>query len=137
VVIARVGQWVDPDDGDAAPVANGHGPDPKKAGWMKGISGLLGSSKKKGAPPAEEHRYRSCDCPISVELIDRLSDLVRKGQQVAIDQTWPVEWSALADHRRIADKLRNEGQLRHALMELGEAIDLLGSAGRIHRKSAV
>lgn len=137
VVIARIGAWVDPDTGETTQVANGQGQDSRKAGWMKGISGLLGASRKKAATAVEEHRYRSCDCPISEELVDRLAELVRKGQQVAIDQTWPVEWSALADHRRIAGKLRHEGKLRHALMELGEAIDLLASAGRVHRKSAV
>jgi hypothetical protein len=41
----------------------------------------------------------------------------------------------LSEQRRIASKLRKEGKLRHALLELGETIDLLGQAGRIHRKS--
>ena len=134
VVIARVGPWVDPDTGELPTISNGQAADPKKAGWMKGLGGLLGSSKKKGAPAVEEHLYRSCECPINEELVDRLADLVRKGQQVAVEQSWPVEWSALTDQRRIAAQLRNEGKLRHALMELGEAIDLLGSAGRVARR---
>jgi serine/threonine protein phosphatase PrpC len=136
VVIARVGPWVDPDTGELPELGNGQSALGKKAGWMKGITGLLGATKKKSAPAVEEHVYRSCECLITEELLDTLSDLVRKGQQVAIEQTWPVEWSALADQRRIAAKLRKEGKLRHALMELGEAIDLLGSAARHHRRSA-
>jgi serine/threonine protein phosphatase PrpC len=136
VVIARIGPWVDPDTGELPKLGEGGSPNGKKAGWMKGITGLLGSTKKKSATPIEEHIYRSCEAPITEELVDSLSDLVRKGQQVAIDQTWPVEWTALSDHRRIALQLRGEGKLRHALMELGEAIDLLGSAGRLHRRSA-
>jgi serine/threonine protein phosphatase PrpC len=135
VVIARIGPWVDPDTGDLPKLDNGQGVDTKKAGWMKGITGLLGTTKKKSASVIEEHLYRSCECPITEELVDSLADLIRRGQQVAIDQTWPVEWSALSDQRRIAGKLRKQGKLRHALMELGEAIDLLGTAGRIHRKS--
>ncbi len=138
VVIARIGPWVEPDEAGASEPGQGRSADGKKAGagWMKGITDLLGSSKKKATPAVEEHIYRTCECPVSEALVDKLSDLVRKGQQVAIDQTWPVEWSALADHRRIAGQLRSEGKLRHALMELGEAIDLLGSAGRLHRRSA-
>jgi PPM family protein phosphatase len=135
VVIARIGPWVDPDTGELPKLGNGHGHDSKKAGWMKGITDLMGASKKKNASVVEEHVYRSCECPITEELVDSLSDLVRKGQQAAIEQTWPVEWSALTDQRRIADKLRKEGKLRHALLELGEAIDLLGTAARHHRKS--
>ena len=136
VVIARIGPWVEPDTGSDLPKLGEDHANGKKAGWMKGITGLLGATKKKSANAVEEHVYRSCDCPVTEDLVDRLSELVRKGQQVAIEQTWPVEWTALADHRRIAGKLRKEGKLRHALMELGEAIDLLGKAGRIHRRSA-
>ena len=138
VVIARIGPWVDPDTGSDLPkLGDSHGRNGKKAGWMKGITGLLASTKKKSASAVEEHVYRSCECPVSEGLVDRLAELIRKVQQVAIEQTWQVEWTALADHRRIAGVLRKEGKLRHALMELGEAIDLLGQAGRIHQKSAV
>ena len=136
VVIARIGPWVEPDTGSDLPKLDDNLANGKKAGWMKGITGLLGTTKKKSGATVEEHVYRSCECPITEELVDRLAELVRKGQQVAIDQTWPVEWTSLADHRRIAGKLRKEGKLRHALMELGEAIDLLGQAGRVHRRSA-
>jgi serine/threonine protein phosphatase PrpC len=136
VVIARIGPWVEPDTGELPKLGDGPTGNAKKAGWMKGITGLLGVTKKKSAPVVEEHVYRSCECPITEEFVDRISDLVRKGQQVAIEQTWPVDWSALSEQRRLAEKLRKEGKLRHALMELGEAIDLLGSAGRHHRRSA-
>jgi serine/threonine protein phosphatase PrpC len=137
VVIARIGPWIEPDtETDIPKSGDGHPTNGKKSGWMKGISSLLASKKKSGPSAVEEHIYRSCECPISAELVDHLAELVRKSQHVAIEQTWPVEWTALADHRRIAGKLRKEGNLRHALMELGEAIDLLGQAGRVHRRSA-
>ena len=136
VVIARIGPWVEPDTNPDLPKLGLEHTNGKKTGWMKGISGLLGSTKKKSAGPVEEHVYRSCECPITEDLVDRLADLVRRGQQVAVEQTWPVDWTALADQRRIAADLRKEGKLRHSLMELGEAIDLLGQAGRVHRRSA-
>jgi len=137
VVIARIGAWVEPDStSESARSEDPHAGNGKKTGWMKGLGSLLGSKKKSAASMVEEHIYRSYECPISEELVDRLADQVQKCQQVAIDQTWPVEWSALADHRRIANDLRKKGNLRHALLELGEAIDLLGSAGRLHRRSA-
>lgn len=134
VIIARVGPWVEPESGDLPRLDNGPSNDAKKAGWMKGFTGLIGT-KKKAAPAVEEHLYRSCECPITEELVDSMAEQVRRGQQAAIEQTWPVEWPALTDQRRIADKLRKEGKLRHALMELGEAIDLLGTAARLYRKS--
>jgi hypothetical protein len=64
-----------------------------------------------------------------------MAELVRKVQQVAIEQTWPVDWTALATHRRAAGDQRSLSKLRAALKELGEAIELLGQAGRIHRKA--
>jgi PPM family protein phosphatase len=136
VVIVRIGPWVEADSTvEASAKGEGHSTNGKKPSWRMGIGSLLGSKKKASASAVEEHVYRSCECPISEELVDRLDDLVRRAQQVAIDQTWQVEWTALADHRRIANNLRKEGNLRHALMELGEAIDLLGTAGRQHRRS--
>jgi protein phosphatase len=137
VIIARIGPWVDPEsETDMAEMAAGSATngDARKAGWMKGITGLLGS-KKKTVSTVEEHIYRTSECPITEELVERVSDLVKKSQQVAVEQGWPVEWASLSDQRRIASKLRKQGKLRHALMELGEAMDLLGQAGRVHRKS--
>ncbi len=137
VIIARIGPWIEPESATDVPEmagsasSNGHA---RKAGWMKGISGLLGT-KKKSASSVEEHIYRTCECPITEDLVDRMADLVKKTQQIAVEQAWTVDWTLLSEQRRIASKLRKEGKLRHALLELGETIDLLGQAGRIHRKS--
>jgi PPM family protein phosphatase len=136
VVIARIGPWVEPDETSKdATKSDEHSINGKKTGWMRGIGSLLASKKRLSAPMVEEHVYRSCECPINEELVDRIDDLVRRAQQVAVDQAWPVEWTALTDQRRIAGTLRKEGNLRHALMELGEAVDLLGTAGRNYRKA--
>ena len=136
VVLARIGPWVDPDSAaDAPALGDGkHADSGKKNGWIKGLSGLIGKKKGGDAPPEEEHRYRSCDCPISEEMIDPLAELVRKVQATAIEQTWPADWPKLAAHRRHADIEREAGRLRRALKHLGESIDMLGQAGRLHRK---
>ena len=139
VLIARIGPWVEPEgDEEVAKVAGENVANGKKGGWIKGLtSGLLGAKKKAAtATVVEEHLYRSCECPISEELVDRLAEQVRSAQQTAIDQTWPVDWTKLAGFRRRAEKLRNAGKLRAALKDLGESIDLLGQAGRTHRKAA-
>ncbi len=135
VVIARIGPWIEPDtDADVPKIDGSREVNGKKGGWMKGFAGLLGSKKKSAHPEVEEHLYRSSDCPITEELVDRMAELVRKLQQLAIEQTWPVDWTALASYRRLAGDLRSQQKLRSALKPLGEAIDLLGQAGRIHRK---
>jgi len=133
VMIARIGPWVEPKGDDEVARATGdHAENGKKGGWMKGIaSGLLGTKKKASAAAGEEHVYRSSECPISEELVDRLAEQVRVAQQTAIDQTWPVEWTKLAGLRRKAEKLRNDGRLRAALKDLGESIEMLGLAGLI------
>jgi protein phosphatase len=137
VVIARIGPWVEPDTEVDLPKMDGKDAvNGRKGGWIKGFAGLLGSKKKSAQAEVEEHLYRSSECPITEELVDRLAELVRKIQQVAIEQTWPVDWSALANHRRVAGALRGEMKLRLALKRLGEAIELLGQAGRIYRKAA-
>ena len=84
----------------------------------------------------EEHRYRSAACPIDEELLKICSDLVRHAQASAIDQTWPVDWPILANLRREAEEARAAGQLRGALRCLGEAVALLGTAGRVHRRDS-
>jgi serine/threonine protein phosphatase PrpC len=139
VLIVRVGPWVEPEgDEEVAKVTAENAENGKRTGWIKGLtSGLLGSKKRAAtATVVEEHLYRSGDCPVSEELVDRLAEHVRAAQQIAIEQTWPVDWTKLAGLRRRAEKLRSAGKLRAALKDLGESIDLLGLAGRTHRKAA-
>lgn len=134
VVIARIGPWVEPESAlDTPALAHGLSGGPKR-NWMKGLTGMLVPKKK--AEPVEINLYRSCDCPISEELVDRLTDLVARTQQAAVEQTWPVDWAGLAAIRRDATAHRSAGHLRRALKAIGEAVDLLGQAGRIHKKSA-
>ena len=131
VVIARVGAWVEPESATEIPQMQNEAD--RKGSWMRGITGLLGTKKK--ATAVKEQIYKACDCPISEELLDHLYDLVKRSQTVAEGQGWPVEIAAVTDQRRIASKLRKQGKLRHALHELGESIEMLGTAGRLHKKA--
>ena len=136
VVMARIGPWVEPDTAvDTAKMAALDGTNGKKGGWMKGLFG----TKKRGGSVAsvEEHIYRTCDCSISDDVINRLTDLVSRAQQVAVEQTWPVEWTRLTSYRRKAAEARTALKLRRSLKCLGEAITLLGQAGRVHGRSVV
>ena len=133
VVIARIGPWVEPgSDADVRTTAAGH-PGAAKKGWMKGLTEKLVPKKK--AEPVEINLYRSCDCPVSEALVDKLAELITRTQQAAVEQAWPVDWAALASIRRDAADRRAAGQLRRSLQAIGEAIDLLGQAGRIHKKT--
>lgn len=134
VVIVRFGPWADPDN----PAASVEGPAPAKAEAKRGLSlaSLVSAFRRKPPEePVEEHLYTSTGCGITEELVDGIANLVRKAQQVAMDQSWGVDWGQLAEHRREADQARQDQQLRRALRSLGEAIVLLGFAGRIHRKA--
>ena len=134
VVIVRIGPWVEPDSvADVATLPTTQAGPGVKKNWVKGLTGLLAPKKK--VEVVEEHLYRSCDCPISEELVDRLSDLVARTQQTAVEQTWPLDWPSLANLRRDAASHRAAGKLRHALKAIGEAIDQLGTGGRLHKKA--
>jgi len=136
VVIARIGEWVEPESATDVPkVAEAPAAGWKKeGGWIKGL--FAAKKRGNGAHAVEEHLYRSVDCPISEGLVDRLAEQVGRVQQIAVEQTWPVDWPELARLRRKAAEARAGGQVRTALRDLGEAIDRLGQAGRLHRKAA-
>ena len=82
----------------------------------------------------EEHLYRSAECTLTPELLKHLAEDVRNAQAAAVDQGWTVDWSVLANLRREAEEAREEGDLRGSLRCLGEAVAMLGQAGRLFRK---
>ena len=133
VVMARIGPWVEPESNADAKTLPGSPSETVKKGWVQGLSSLL--TPKKKVERIEVNLYRSCDCPVSEEIVDRLAELVARTQQIAVDHTWPVDWAKLATLRRDITTNRTAGQLRRALKGIGEAIDLLGQAGRLHKKT--
>ncbi|WP_422924682.1 PP2C family protein-serine/threonine phosphatase [Singulisphaera sp. PoT] len=139
VVILRVGNWVEPDtaedmpaDSAAQPSSNGGKAEKKKFS----LTSLFSGGKKKGeAEVVEDHPYRSAECPITLELVDRISDLIRRAQGHAIEQAWSLDWTQFAHYRRLEGEARAAGNLRAALKNLGEMLVLLGVAARFQRKS--
>ncbi len=130
-VICRIGPWVEPGSESADSATDGKSKKPKGSLF----SGLLGSLKTKpAAPPIEEHIYTSFDCPVNLALLGQMADVVRNAQANAVDQAWKIDWAALAAHRKKAEEFRQAGNLRKALGELGEAIDLLGEGACDHKR---
>jgi PPM family protein phosphatase len=133
VVIVRVGPWAEP--GTAESEAVGAAKSAQKEGRGFRIGKLLPAFSRKPAPaPVEEHIYQSAECPLDEALVAQMAEVVRAGQALAIEQSWAVDWPALAKQRRAADEARAAGNLRQSLRLLGEAIVALGTAGRLHKK---
>lgn len=135
VVMARIGAWVEPGT-EAAPTAETPAKNHRSGKGF--LSGLLGSLKSKpAAEPVEEHIYKTAECPISAELLDKLQEDIRAGKDNGIENTWPVDWPKLALRLRNSDAKRALGDFRGALHDLGEAITMLGIGGRVHRKQRI
>lgn len=133
VVLARIGPWVEPESAQDIPRPDR---DDERNGGGGGFLKRLFARKKPEPEPVEEHIYRTAPCAITPEWVDALSDLVRKTQATAIERTWPVDWTLLTAYRRQADEARAAGKSRSAVRALGEAVVLLGTAGRLHKKAA-
>lgn len=140
VVVLRIGPWVEPDTADdlitaPPPSTTDNGKEP--GGWRKGLANMFkGRHKTATLELVEDHPYRSADCPITAELVEKLSELTRKVQAYAIEQAWSLDWTQFAQHRRQESEARAAGNMRGALRSVGEMISLLGVAARFHRKTA-
>jgi serine/threonine protein phosphatase PrpC len=139
VILLHIGPWIEPDtapdlatQGEAR-ATNGSGK--KSASWKSALTQIF---RHKAATPAtvEDHPYRTAECPISIELIDRYSDLIRRVQAHAVEQAWSLDWTQFSGYRRQEHEARAAGDLRAALRNLGEMIVLLGVAARFHRKTS-
>jgi PPM family protein phosphatase len=141
VVILRLGPWVEPDsvpDLPTTPEKAGRSNDDKPGRWNLGTlaAGLLTKRRAPAVAVVEEHPYRTAECPISAELVERFSDLTRRIQAHAIENAWSLDWTEFARFRRGETEARAKGDLRKALKNLGEMIALLGVAARFHRKAS-
>ena len=132
-VIGRVGAWVEPGpNGEVGDVADGAVAKRGSKGSL--FASLLGSFKGRNAPPpVEEKVYQTCPCPVDLALLGTIADLLRNSQANGVDQSWKADWVALAAHRRKAEEFRQANNLRAALGELGEAMDLLALAATAHK----
>lgn len=137
VVMARIGPWIEPDtapDVPKMPESSAESNGKAKGGLLKGLSSLFGG-KKPVPVPVEEHLYRSAECPISPELLSTLEALVAKAEANAREQNWPIDWTVLESYRASASQNIAASKSRSALRDLGEAIVILGTGGRLHKKS--
>jgi serine/threonine protein phosphatase PrpC len=133
-LIVRSGEFVPPTRGGEASDTDGKAKRKEGAG---GFKRLLGAFHKPHKPPAvEEHLYRSEPCPIEPKLVARLIEQVRRSQAQALEQSWPIDLPKLAVHRREADDSLAAGDFWTALKNVGEAIAMLGLAGRVHKKAS-
>jgi protein phosphatase len=135
-LIVRVGPWegAPGEAGGAAAPGAGTGAAAGRGGFRLGS--LLSGFRGKAARPVEveEHIYQASDCTLDEAAVARIGEDVRQSSSVAVDQSWPVDWQVLANLRRESEEARKEGDLRGALRCLGEAVALLGQAGRLYRK---
>jgi len=139
VVMARIGPWVDPESGEI----DHQDPSAKKGRPSNGatrswkdrlIERFTGPKPLQPLAPEDEHRYRSCECPIDDKLLDDLGRLVEDVREAAISQAWGVDWPRLSEHRRKLQEAQAAGRRRIVLREIGEMASMLGQAGRFHRK---
>ncbi len=139
VVIVRIGAWVDPESGETDqqdPAAKrGRPVDGVARSWKDRLIRRFTAPKPlHPLAPEDEHRYRSCECPIDEKLLDALGRLAEETRETAIAQAWPVDWPKLSAHRRALQESQTAGRSRLVLREIGETISMLGQAGRFHRK---
>ncbi len=140
VLALHIGPWIEPDTAEDVPTessgkesTNGQKIEKRKFSLAKLFSG-----RKRGAvnEVVEDHPYRTAECPISPELVERISELTRRVQAHAIEQAWSLDWTQFAHYRRLEGEARSEGDLRAALKSLGEMVVLLGVAARFQRKTS-
>jgi len=131
VVLARIGPWVEPDSAVDIP-RQGGAESPRNGGLL---SRLFGGRKARAPEPVAEHIYRTAPCDLTDERVEAFAELVKTAQAIAIERTHPVDWPLLTAYRKQADDARSEGKPRSALRALGEAIAMLGQAGRLHKKA--
>lgn len=139
VVILRIGPWIEPDTAQDVPVQTVVQPEVNgrvRGGWKAMLAGLF-SGRKKSAESAivEDHPYRTAECLITEDLIEKFSELTRRVQAHAVEQAWSIDWTALAEFRRAEAEARSTKNPRKELKAVGEVIALLGHAARFHRKA--
>ena len=136
VVTLRVGPWVEPGTDQDVPV---EGSDKASANGKKGkgwLSGLLAGRKGHGATATvEDHPYRSADCPVTDEMIEKVAELTRRVQAHAVEHAWSLDWTGFAQQRRLEAEAKAAGNPRKTLKALGEMVHMLGHAARFHRKA--
>ena len=139
VVVLHLGPWVEPDT--AVDLAATAVEEPRPTARRRSGSGSTRQPLRPGGimtaelATVEDHPYRTAECPITKELIEKYAELIRRAQAHAVEHAWSLDWTQFAKHRRAETEARAADNLRLALRELGEMMVLLGQAARFHRKA--
>ena len=140
VLVLRIGHWIEPDTAHDLPIdilpakhtSNGS----VGKGWKKALRGLFsGRGRKVDSAVVEENPYRTAECLITDDLIDRISELTRRVQTHAIDHAWSLDWTRFAQFRREEAEGRAARNPRKTLKAIGEMVAMLGLAARFQRKA--
>ena len=140
VLVLRVGPWVEPDTAHDLPIGElpvKHAPNGSaEKGWKKALGRLFSGRGRK----AEEvvyvgNPYRTAECLITDELIDRISELTRRAQSHAVDHAWSIDWTRFAQFRREEAEGKAARNPRKTLKAIGEMVAMLGLAARFQRKA--
>jgi len=130
IVIARVGEWVEPGAGGSDETAGAR----KSKG--KFLGGLFNNFKGRKPSNADEFEpHATAECTLDRQLIGRIIELVNQIQTLAKEQGWDVDWANVAAWRAQGEERFKAGQLREALGAFSEAVSLLGEAGRLYRNA--
>jgi serine/threonine protein phosphatase PrpC len=137
VVIARIGEWFDPDSAEVIHQGQTEKNDRHdRGGWRSRLTELvMGRLRNSSHALVEDHPYRTAACAINEALVEKLEELTRNVQEQAIAQAWSLDWTALAGLRRQAADAAAAKNQWVSLRKIGEMISLLGQAARFHRKS--
>ena len=131
VIVVRVGPWVDPDDPqDNQPVAA-----TPATGRKFSLGGLLGSLRKPAEQPVEDEPYRSFECPLNAEVVEKYAEFVARVEHLAHEHAWPADFAQLDALRARWLEALSHQHLHTSLRAIGEAIVLLGLAKRVFFKN--
>jgi protein phosphatase len=141
VMIVRIGAWIDPDSSEVQSQTTDEKNDRAYTGpegWRVRLTGLFNFKARRASatlPLADDHPYRTGECPIDDALIEQLDEMSRQVQEQAIAQAWSIDWADLTALRRQAVDARAAKNRWLSLRKLGEIIALLGQAARYLRKT--
>jgi protein phosphatase len=139
VMILRIGPWIEPDTAEDLPVkddANALANGRARGNWKSKLGGLFSRRKQPATATVEDHPYRTAPCPITPEVLEKLSDLTRRVQNHAVEHAWSLDWTQFATFRREEAEAKAAGNPRKTLRAVGEMIAMLGTAARFHRKAS-
>ncbi len=140
MVIVRIGAWIDPDSTEVlkhpANSNNQRAPHERKAWGSKLSDFFKGRGRSANLAVAEDHPYRTAECPIDEALIDRLDVLTHRSRNKPSHKPGPLtgpHWPrcVVKPPRRTA-----ANHLWVSLRKTGEIISLLGLAARFFQKNS-